>query len=143
MNKEPDTIRVGIAPLCRHRDQIETLAAGYLAQWPGWYGPLGPGDAGADLAARAQDHGLPFGLVAIVDGQAVGATAFAAGVYTQPSPPAARACGPMGGARLPSARRRGGLDRGLAILMRRAWAMIGYMPGRRAPSACWSAMVGP
>ena len=79
MNKEPDTIRVGIAPLCRHRDQIETLAAGYLAQWPGWYGPLGPGDAGADLAARAQDHGLPFGLVAIVDGQAVGATAFAAG----------------------------------------------------------------
>lgn len=43
---------------------IPVLADWFVAEWPGWYGPGGPGDAHADLHAYAGRNALPIGVVA-------------------------------------------------------------------------------
>lgn len=47
-------------------EALAPLAAAFRSEWPDWYGPGGPGDAAADLAAFANPEGaLPVGLVAL------------------------------------------------------------------------------
>lgn len=70
---------ITIAPLAQHRDLLPLVAAWFVAEWPAWYGPGGPGDIWADLEAfAASERALPVGLVALVDGQPVGAAALKA-----------------------------------------------------------------
>ena len=68
------------ATICLLADRpglIGQIAAGYAAWSPAWYGPDGPGDAMADLEARAQRGRIPLGLAAVDGDQAVGAVALA------------------------------------------------------------------
>ncbi len=76
-NKGRAAMSFEIALLHRHPDRVAEIAEGYLAEWPEWYGPGGPGDALADLTARAAGEGLPLGLIALTEGRAVGACAIA------------------------------------------------------------------
>lgn len=70
---------IAIAPLARHRDLLPLVADWFVAEWPGWYGPGGPGDIWADLEAfAASERALPVGLVAFLDGRPVGAAALKA-----------------------------------------------------------------
>ncbi|WP_291200462.1 GNAT family N-acetyltransferase [Hyphomonas sp.] len=55
-----------IHPLRDCAEALAPLAIAFRSEWPNWYGPGGPGDAGADLAAFANPQGvLPVGLVAL------------------------------------------------------------------------------
>ena len=55
-----------IVPLIEAPSARPVLARWFVAEWPSWYGPGGPGDAQADLAAAARCHdALPIGLVAL------------------------------------------------------------------------------
>lgn len=56
----------------------DDLARLMEAVWPDWYGPGGPGDARADLAARGDGDTLPLGLVALSGGAVVGGAALEA-----------------------------------------------------------------
>jgi GNAT superfamily N-acetyltransferase len=68
-----------IAPMAEHRDLLPLIAQWFVSEWPGWYGPGGPGDASADVAAFATSRSaLPVGLVAFLEGQPVGAGALKA-----------------------------------------------------------------
>jgi GNAT superfamily N-acetyltransferase len=70
---------VNIAPMARHRALLPLVAGWFVAEWPGWYGPGGPGNAWADLTAFAEAQTvLPVGLMAFVDGRPVGAGALKA-----------------------------------------------------------------
>lgn len=53
---------------------LRALVCGWLqAEWPGWYGPEGPGDLLADVAAFAgTGAALPVGLVVFSDGEPIG-----------------------------------------------------------------------
>lgn len=58
-----------ILPLARRPDLVPAVARLYEAEWPGWYGSGGPGDALADLHAAMSDDGvLPWALVALSGG---------------------------------------------------------------------------
>ena len=46
-----------------------TLVQWFEAEWAPYYGPDGPGDAEADLAACGQRDALPIALVALGDGE--------------------------------------------------------------------------
>lgn len=61
-----------IAPLAEHPSAMPVLRHWFEQEWPGWYGPAGPGNAGADLRAYAQASGLPLGLVALLHDQPIG-----------------------------------------------------------------------
>lgn len=75
----PTPAPVTIAPLSGHRDLLPLVAAWFVAEWPGWYGPGGRGDLWADLTAfAASERALPVGLLAFRDGRPVGAAALKA-----------------------------------------------------------------
>ena len=69
-----------IRPLRDCPEAIPRLVAAFEAEWPDWYGPPGPGDAAADLAAFANPDGaLPVGVVALdASGQPLGTAALKA-----------------------------------------------------------------
>jgi GNAT superfamily N-acetyltransferase len=57
---------ISIRPLRDCLTALAPLAAAFEAEWPDWYGPGGPGDAAADLAAYANPDGrIPVGIVAL------------------------------------------------------------------------------
>jgi GNAT superfamily N-acetyltransferase len=66
-----------ICPLRDCSGAISALVSAFEAEWPGWYGPGGQGDAAADLAAYANPRGdLPVGVVALgPDGDPIGIAA--------------------------------------------------------------------
>lgn len=65
--------------LADRSDLIEPLAALFIQEWPGYYGPGGPGDARADLAAYAsRGPRLPIALVASDGNQLCGVAALKA-----------------------------------------------------------------
>ena len=64
-----------VALLADHAGAIDTLAAWYEHEWEPYYGPLGPGDAAAELASRCNRDRLPAGLVAMDDDKIVGTAA--------------------------------------------------------------------
>jgi GNAT superfamily N-acetyltransferase len=60
------TIPARFVPLRDYPQAAAGLERALEAEWPGWYGPDGPGDAAADLAAFANPGGaLPVGVVAL------------------------------------------------------------------------------
>jgi len=69
-----------IRPLRDCPEAIAPLAAAFRVEWPDWYGPGGPGDAAADLAAYANPEGaLPSGIVALdTSGEPLGTAALKA-----------------------------------------------------------------
>ena len=77
---------IEIALLADRPELIGQLVAVYEQQMPGWYGPGGRGDALADLQARAQTGALPLGMVAAVDGLAVGTCALGPVSMSRPAP---------------------------------------------------------
>lgn len=103
---------VTLGKLCDHSAALPALADLYRAVWPGWYGPQGPSDAGADLAERNRADGLPLGLVALSAGQVIGAAALAAQSFG-----AMAGEGPwlVGLAVAPAFRRQGIADRLIAL----------------------------
>jgi GNAT superfamily N-acetyltransferase len=82
--------------MARHRALLPLVVEWFVAEWPGWYGPGGPGDVSADLAAFAESESvLPVGLMAFVEGRPVGAGALKAESITSHkhlSPWAAAGC---------------------------------------------------
>lgn len=67
-----------IALLADHPEAIPAIATGYEAEWDFWYGLGGKGCARSDLLERAQSDHLPLGLIALISGKPIGATALAA-----------------------------------------------------------------
>jgi GNAT superfamily N-acetyltransferase len=61
--------------LADHAGCVDVLADWFAQEWAPYYGPGGPGDARADLAARCNRAHLPIGLVAIRDGRIPGTAA--------------------------------------------------------------------
>ncbi len=59
------SVGVRILALAEAPHLIPTLRRWLVTEWPAYYGPSGPGDAGADLQARAQRAALPVGVVAL------------------------------------------------------------------------------
>lgn len=71
--------RFVVEPLARHRALIPTVAQWFVAEWPAWYGPGGPGHVLEDLQAfAASEHALPVGMLVFQDGKPVGAGALKA-----------------------------------------------------------------
>ncbi|RYD14010.1 MAG: GNAT family N-acetyltransferase [Lysobacteraceae bacterium] len=71
-------MRVSIARLIEHPAALPALQQLLEAEWPGYYGPSGPGDARADLVAYSSATRLPIGYVAFVDGHPCGLAALKA-----------------------------------------------------------------
>ena len=63
--------------LSERHDLMRPAAALMIENWPEWYGPFGPGNALADLGARSQLSGLPWGVLAVLDDTVVGTVAMA------------------------------------------------------------------
>lgn len=102
-----------IEPLWRHPGLVPTVADWMREEWPGWYGPGGPGDADADAAAfAASPTALPLGLLVWEDGEPVGVAALKA-----QSLPSHTHLGPWAAAGLVRPARRG---RGLGAALLRA-----------------------
>lgn len=70
--------KVRIARLCDVPDLLCDIADLYVAVWPAWYGPDGPGDALTDLTERNREIGWPLGLVLLSGTGLIGAAALAA-----------------------------------------------------------------
>ncbi len=72
-----DPIRIEL--LCRHPGWLPDVARWFVAQWPDWYGPGGPGDVQRDLQDFSASPDvlplgvLPLGVLALRGDQAVGA----------------------------------------------------------------------
>jgi GNAT superfamily N-acetyltransferase len=63
---------VTIAYLSDHQAMMATIEAHFKTQWHAYYGPGGPGDACADIAALCNKAKLPIGLIALRLGTFVG-----------------------------------------------------------------------
>lgn len=118
MSKTSHDAHLRVLPLRERPEFIPELQAWFEAEWPGYYGRGGPGDARRDLLAYAQPDAaaLPLGLLALrrdADGLREHPCGFAA-IKTEPF----AACpdlGPWAGAALvPPALRRQGI--GLLLL---------------------------
>jgi GNAT superfamily N-acetyltransferase len=113
----PDT-HLRVLPLRERPEFIPELQAWFEAEWPGYYGHGGPGDARRDLLAYAQPDpaSLPLGLLALrrdADGLSEHPCGFAA-IKTETFAPCPD-LGPWAGAALvPQALRRQGI--GLLLL---------------------------
>lgn len=118
MSKTPPDTHLRVLPLRERPEFIPELQAWFEAEWPGYYGPGGPGDARRDLLAYAQPDAaaLPLGLLALrrdADGLGEHPCGFAA-IKTEPFAPCPD-LGPWAGAALvPPALRRQGI--GLLLL---------------------------
>lgn len=64
-----------IAYLADHPESLPVLRQWFETEWASYYGPGGPGDARRDLAAYANEAGLPVGMVAFLDGEICGIAA--------------------------------------------------------------------
>jgi GNAT superfamily N-acetyltransferase len=69
---------VRIEPLAAHHGSLPLLAACFEAEWPGHYGPEGPGSALRDLEAFADPRSLPVGVIALLQDEPCGAAALKA-----------------------------------------------------------------
>jgi GNAT superfamily N-acetyltransferase len=64
---------LSIEPLASHPEVLSELQTWFEAEWPSYYGAGGPGNAQKDLRAYSNSAGLPFGVVAFLDGSVCGA----------------------------------------------------------------------
>jgi GNAT superfamily N-acetyltransferase len=60
--------QIQIGYLAKHQNLIPALAAAFIEEWPGYYGPGGRGDALGDLHSRNHKNRLPLALVALCAG---------------------------------------------------------------------------
>lgn len=60
--------QIQIGYLADYRRLIPELAAAFIKEWPGYYGPGGRGDALSDLRSRNHKNRLPVALVALYAG---------------------------------------------------------------------------
>lgn len=111
-----------IQPLEERQDLLPTLRAWFEAEWPGWDGAGGRGDAAQDLRACSQRGRLPLGLVALRGDQPCGFAALKAEPF--PGQPA----GPpwAGAACVPPALRRQGIGAALLRALEREAAALGH-----------------
>lgn len=64
--------------LADHPEVLPSLEELFLSEWPGYYGPGGPGNARDDLLAYSNREGLPIGLVAFIGDEPCGVAALKA-----------------------------------------------------------------
>lgn len=64
-----------VEPLAWHPEALPELQAWFEAEWSSYYGADGPGNAQRDLQAYANSNGLPFGVVALMEGSVCGVAA--------------------------------------------------------------------
>lgn len=69
---------IAVALLAEHPEATADLRRLFENEWPDYYGPEGPGDAAADLAAFCGRDALPIGVVALHEGRAIGVAALKA-----------------------------------------------------------------
>jgi GNAT superfamily N-acetyltransferase len=69
---------ISVAPLALHPEAVPVLRAWFAAEWPGYYGPGGPGSAQRDLEDYAHQDSLPVGVIALMDGEICGVAALKA-----------------------------------------------------------------
>jgi GNAT superfamily N-acetyltransferase len=70
---------VVVAPMAEHHAHLPLVAEWFVSEWPNWYGPGGPGNVSADVAAFAESETiLPVGVLAFLKGRPVGAGALKA-----------------------------------------------------------------
>ena len=69
MTPRPD---IRIVHLCDAPAAAPTLARWFVEEWAPWYGPDGPGDAAADLAACRSRDAMPLCLVALRGDEVLG-----------------------------------------------------------------------
>ena len=69
---------ITIALLADHPLATADLQRLFESEWSDYYGPDGPGDAAADLAAFCSRDALPVGVVALHEGTAIGVAALKA-----------------------------------------------------------------
>jgi len=101
---------ITLQPLAELPQLQPLIQSWFEAEWPGYYGPEGRGNAAQDVAAYCRIGALPLGLVALLNGQPCGFAALKAEPFpTHPH------LGPWAGAAyvVPALRRRGV---GLALL---------------------------
>jgi GNAT superfamily N-acetyltransferase len=104
--------RITIELLADRPEALPRLIALFETEWSGWYG-AGRHSARTDLKARLQRDALPLGIVALIDGEAVGTAALtetSGGIARPPLPW-------LGGLLVDPAHRRKGVAR---ALLRRA-----------------------
>ncbi|GLQ10899.1 hypothetical protein GCM10007913_28310 [Devosia yakushimensis] len=112
---------VTTALLIDHEEALGPLVALYETQWPDWYNARGA-SARADLSERLQRERLPLGIVALIDGMAVGTCALtvtSGGLVTERSPW-------LGGLMVDPAFRRQGVARLLLARARREARRLGH-----------------
>jgi GNAT superfamily N-acetyltransferase len=64
---------LSIKPLCQAPELLSTVSGWLAAEWPGWYGPGGPGNVMADVHAFARSESeIPIGFVVFRDSVPVG-----------------------------------------------------------------------
>ncbi len=67
---------LSVEPLACHRAHLDTVRAWFVAEWPGWYGPGGPGNIEQDLQAfAAAEDVLPIAMIVFENNQPIGAGA--------------------------------------------------------------------
>ncbi|NRF71789.1 GNAT family N-acetyltransferase [Aquincola sp. S2] len=114
--------RITIEPLAQRPDLLATIEAWFESEWPGYYGPGGPGDARHDLQSYSRHHGLPLGLVAALDGHPCGFAALKREAF--PSHPQ---CTPWAGAAyVQPALRRQGIGRALLLALEAPARALGH-----------------
>jgi len=66
-------------PFARRRDCLARVKSWFISEWPGWYGPNGPGNIDHDLQAfAASETVLPVGVLVLEGSEVVGAGALKA-----------------------------------------------------------------
>jgi len=103
--------RLEIRRLAGRLDLLPVLQRWFEAEWPGYYGPGGRGDAMADLASYANEGSLPLGLVALRGGEPCGFVALKA----DPFPAYAHRMPWVGAAIVRPELRRQGIGRALLL----------------------------
>lgn len=69
---------LAIDSLAAHPEALPLLERWFEAEWPGYYGPGGCGDAAADLLAYSNARGLPVGVIALLGSEPCGVAALRA-----------------------------------------------------------------
>jgi len=113
---------ITIEHLASRPELLPTIQSWFEAEWPGYYGPGGRGNARRDLLTYSNLSTLPVGLVAFFQGQACG---FAA-LKSEPFPSHAHLHPWAGAAYVQPSLRRQGIGRALLVALEGQAAALGH-----------------